>query len=95
MNLFRPIAAAIVISALASGMSAAWATDPEGQAKAAPAAAPDDADSAQPAEVLKTKTRSNQSNDRQASPPPPKETPAADQPAEVLKTKTRSNQSND
>ena len=91
MNRVRAIAAMIVILSLVSGVSAAWAADPEDQAKAAPTVNRDDAVPAQPAEVLKTKTRSNLSNDRQASPPPP----AANEPAEVLKTKTKSNQSND
>ena len=96
MNRVRSIAAVIIVSSLTPGMSAAWAADAEDQPKAAPAAAQDDAGPpAQPTEVLKTKTRSNQSNDRQASPPPPKETPAANEQAEVLKTKTKSNQSND
>jgi type IV secretory pathway VirB10-like protein len=95
MNLVKAIAAVIVGSSSISGLSASWAADPEDQAKVAPTVARDDAEPAQPAEVLKTKTKSNQSNDRQAAPPPPKETPAANEAAEVLKTKTKSNQSND
>jgi hypothetical protein len=45
--------------------------------------------------VQKNKTRSNQSNDRQAAPAPTKEVADAPPPDEVLKTKTKSNQSND
>jgi hypothetical protein len=52
---------------------------------------------AAPAAVLKTKTNSNQPNDRTAAPAPAAadETPATAPPTEVQKNKTRSNQSND
>ena len=56
----------------------------------APAAAQDTAS------VVKTKTKSNQSNDRVTAPASvDEETPATEAPAEVVKTKTKSNQSND
>ena len=86
----------VVLSCSLPSVPAAWAADP-----AEATSAKDAADLKKPDEVLKTKTRSNQSNDRQAATPPAedqvkdKDTTDTEQPAEVLKTKTKSNQSND
>jgi hypothetical protein len=92
MNRASAITAAVILSLSLSGGPAAWAADP-----AEPAPAKDVKDPPKTEDVLKTKTRSNQSNDREAAPPPAKDKDATDtpQPAEVLKTKTKSNQSND
>ena len=57
---------------------------------AEPATAEPAAPQAEASAVIKTKTKSNQSNDRAAT-----DTPDAEKRAEVLKTKTKSNQSND
>jgi cell division septation protein DedD len=96
MNHARDIAAIIAVFSLTLSSPAAWAADPVEQPRATTPPASDDVEPTTPAEVLKTKTRSNQSNDRQASPPSPKEeaTPA-EEPDAVLKSKTKSNQSND
>jgi hypothetical protein len=99
----RAKALAFVITAsLWFFVSEAWATDlpgtPSAQEQATvPASAADAPAAAQDtASVVKTKTKSNQSNDRVAAPASPdKDTPATDVPAEVVKTKTKSNQSND
>ena len=101
----RTQAFAFVIAASLSffGVSGAWATDapstPSAQeAAAVPASGSDAPAAAQEAttSVVKTKTKSNQSNDRAAAQASTdEETPATDAPAEVLKTKTKSNQSND
>jgi hypothetical protein len=100
----RTQAFAFVIAASVSffGVSGAWATDapstPSAQeAAAVPASGSDAPAAAQEAtSVVKTKTKSNQSNDRAAAQASTdEETPATDAPAEVLKTKTKSNQSND
>lgn len=95
MNRTSAITTAVVMSFSLLGVSAAWAADP-----AAPAPAEKEVtDPAKPDEVLKTKTRSNQSNDRAAAPAPAEDKDTdpktAEQPAELLKTKTKSNQSND
>jgi hypothetical protein len=86
----------IIASSLSSlAVSAAWAADPT-NAAIAQASAKDDATPEQPAEVLKTKTKSNQSNDRLATPAPTTTTDVDAAPAAgVVKTKTKSNQSND
>jgi hypothetical protein len=79
------------------GVSGAWATDAQ-EAAAVPESASDAPAAAQEAttSVVKTKTKSNQSNDRVAAPASADdETPATDAPTEVVKTKTKSNQSND
>jgi hypothetical protein len=90
MHQTRAIAAAIVASIAVLGLSNAHAADPASQPTA---------DVVQPATqgeaVLKTKTRSNQSNDRAAAPAPPKSATDTAETAEVLKSKTKSNQSND
>jgi hypothetical protein len=98
MNRTSAITTAVVMSFSLLGGSAAWAADP-----AEPAPAKQEVTApAKPDELLKTKTKSNQSNDREAAPAPTKDkdTVATDpvtteQPAELLKTKTKSNQSND
>ena len=96
MNHARAIAAVMAVFSLTSGSPATWAAEPPEQTKATTPPVNDDAQPTPPAEVVKTKTRSNQSNDRQASPPSPKEeAPPAEEPDAVLKTKTKSNQSND
>lgn len=94
MNRRSAVAAAIACSITSFGLSTSWAADPPASA-AAPVAAKDDAGTEKPAEVLKTKTRSNQSNDRAAAPPPAKDETDAEEAAGVVKTKTKSNQSND
>jgi hypothetical protein len=90
MHHTRAITAAIAASIAILGLSNAHAADPASQPTA---------DAAQPATqgeaVLKTKTRSNQSNDRAAAPAPPKSATDTAETAEVLKSKTKSNQSND
>ena len=89
MHHARAITAAVACVSIL-GLSVARAADPAPQPNAS---------AAQPAtqgeNVLKTKTRSNQSNDRAAAPVPAKDATDAAGPAEVLKTKTKSNQSND
>jgi hypothetical protein len=89
-----------VCAAIAATLLVASVADADDDAKPAPATdavepAKDVPEPAKPAEVQKNKTRSNQSNDRQAAPAPAKEGTDAPPPDEVLKTKTKSNQSND
>lgn len=55
----------------------------------------DDAEPQKRDEVLKTKTRSNQSNDRVVPPPQAADDEQPAEPDAILKTKTKSNQSND
>lgn len=90
MHHAKVFTAAVVASLAILGHSTSQAADPAPQANAT---------AAQPATqgeaVLKTKTRSNQSNDRAAAPAPPKSAADTAETAEVLKTKTKSNQSND
>jgi hypothetical protein len=93
MNRAPAITAAIACALASLGSSTAWAADPVSPADAQ-ATAKDDAGPEKPAEVLKTKTRSNQSNDRAAA-PPAEDQAATEESAAVVKTKTKSNQSND
>ena len=91
----QDIVSVIVLSLSIFGVSAAWAADPPNPT-GAPAPVKDVATPETPAEVLKTQTRSNQSNDRVAAPTPTSDASAATQTAAgVVKTKTKSNQSND
>lgn len=89
-----------VCAAIAASLLVASVADADDVSKSAPATetaepAKDVPEPAKPAEVQKNKTRSNQSNDRQAAPAPAKEGEDAPPPEDVLKTKTKSNQSND
>jgi len=94
MNRASTIATAITCALTTFGVSAAWAADPVDSAAAQPIVK-DDADPEKPAEVLKTKTRSNQSNDRAAAAPAAEDEADTEEEAAVVKTKTKSNQSND
>lgn len=92
-----PALVAVIVLSLSSpiGMSTAWAADPATAVSAPAAPVTDDTGQADAAGVVKTKTKSNQSNDRAASPAPCKDKAETAAPTEVQKTKTRSNQSND
>ena len=86
MRQVQTLVAAIVLSSSSPiGLSAAWAADPPTATTAAPTPATDAAESADAAGVVKTKTKSNQSNDRTASPTPCKDKAAA-APTEVPAT---------
>ena len=89
----RHVCAYFGFVALFLSSSIAGAADPA-DAVATPATV-DQSAAETPAEVVKTKTKSNQSNDKVATPASDVDTTSTEEPAEVVKTKTKSNQSND